>query len=403
MFFEDEKENLENLDNLDDLDLDLSDDGDDESISWDELLKDEPVDVSDDVLPLTSAKKDDVTVKKADVKKPAADKKHADEAVLNTANQATKGAKNAAPRQSVEAKQSAFEVFGGEKQSAKNAQVKRPDDKIDEQDDLEILDDIDDSEDDVKSIGIKADDKRHNIPVLAGILFALVLVVGSVLYLFISPKTTAPVANVNTVQQAAMQMQDTNTTAQESPDTRSEVKVAGEGEEAIPVIDDKSAKDLKAEKKVVLSVESAGRVNPFLPTFDDFNGSYYAGLPAQVLAPPDQYGDDQDAQELLEVSVSGILFDSVKPSAIVTINSMDYFVQKGDTIDDYLILDINRQNVVIKKGTNIYKAGVGERFNQNMQISGAATYSANGTRHYVSASDEYTSASDVEVRAVGRR
>ena len=78
-------------------------------------------------------------------------------------------------------------------------------------------------------------------------------------------------------------------------------------------------------------------------------------------------------------------------------------VQKGDTIDDYLILDINRQNVVIKKGTNIYKAGVGERFNQNMQISGAATYSANGTRHYVSASDEYTSASDVEVRAVGRR
>ena len=173
-------------------------------------------------------------------------------------------------------------------------------------------------------------------------MFALVLVVGSVLYLFISPKTTAPVANVNTVQQAAMQMQDTNTTAQESPDTRSEVKVAGEGEEAIPVIDDKSAKDLKAEKKVVLSVESAGRVNPFLPTFDDFNGSYYAGLPAQVLAPPDQYGDDQDAQELLEVSVSGILFDSVKPSAIVTINSMDYFVQKGDTIDDYLILGDSR-------------------------------------------------------------
>ena len=44
MFFEDEKENFDNLENLDDIDLDLEDDVDDESISWDELLKDSSVD-----------------------------------------------------------------------------------------------------------------------------------------------------------------------------------------------------------------------------------------------------------------------------------------------------------------------------------------------------------------------
>ena len=54
MFFEDEKENLENLDNLEDLDLDLGDDGDDESISWDELLKDSPTEISDDVVSIVS-------------------------------------------------------------------------------------------------------------------------------------------------------------------------------------------------------------------------------------------------------------------------------------------------------------------------------------------------------------
>ena len=47
MFFEDEKENLDNLDNLDDLEIDLDEDIDDESISWEELLKDS----SDDAVP----------------------------------------------------------------------------------------------------------------------------------------------------------------------------------------------------------------------------------------------------------------------------------------------------------------------------------------------------------------
>ena len=114
--------------------------------------------------------------------------------------------------------------------------------------------------------------------------------------------------------------------------------------------------------------------------------------------PPDAYGNEPDAQDLMKVAVSGILFDNVKPSAIITINDVDYFVQKGDKVDDYIVLDINRQSVVVKKGTNIYKAGVGERFNQNVKIDGSAVYGSGGAMYYSSASPSYTSASDVEVR-----
>ena len=108
--------------------------------------------------------------------------------------------------------------------------------------------------------------------------------------------------------------------------------------------------------------------------------------------PPEAYGEDIGAQNLMKVSVSGILFDNVKPSAIITINGVDYFVQKGDIVDDFHVLDINRQAVVVKKGTNIYKAGVGEMLNRNFEIAGSSTME-NGVRHYVTASD-----TDVEVK-----
>lgn len=406
MFFEDEKENLENLDNLDDLDLDLSEDGDDESISWDELLKDTPTDISDDdIISITAPAaeaKSSAKSANAKPKKPAGTKKTESSPAKKAAKEDDILAADTAGAAKSTPKQDAFDVFGGDKQSKGAIDADDLSDEsesvLDELDGMDEMDDVDDDE--LKNIGIKAD-KRNNTPMLAGILFAIVLVVGSIVYMFLAPKANAPVANVNQVQQNVAQ---NNAAAQkeEAAQPRDAVKVAGENDEAIPVVDDKEAKNLKADKKVVVPVESAGRVNPFVPTFDDFNGNYYAGLPAQVLMPPDQYGNDLDAQGLLEVSVSGILFDSVKPSAIVTINSMDYFVQTGDTVDDYMILDINRQNVVIKKGTNIYKAGVGERFSQNMSVAGAAVYNANGTRHYSSQPDGYASASDVEVRAIGQ-
>ncbi len=395
MFFEDEKENLENID---DLDLDLDDDiEDDDSISWDELLKDSSSDT--DIVSINPNK--DVQGQKSQTKVVT----ESDDEIDDNSESLTLEDDEFMSEdidldddntEDIPPKKDAFDVFGG-KDEADN--LEDVDNEMDE-DTQGILNELDNMEDldaaleteeaEEQTIGIKQDEKQINVPVVAGAVFAAVLVLGSLLFMFMGPKKT----DVDVVQNVQMQ-NETQTQTQEQEQL--DAQMQNENAEQIPVVDDKSAKNLKPDKKVVVAVESAGRVNPFLPTFDDFNSNYYAGIPSQILMPPDKYGNDTDAQELLKVAVSGILFDNVKPSAIITISGVDYFVQKGDMVDDYLVMDINRQFVVVKKGTNIYKAGVGERFSQNAQINGAAVYGAGGVRQYKRVTDEHTSASDVEV------
>ena len=387
MFFEDEKDNLDNIDNLDDLDLDLDGDIDDESISWDELLKDNASDL--DIVSITSGA-DKASTEKASAIKVKSDNGSADSSVDEIQDSADL-LDNADDYE----KKDAFEVFGGKEEKLDIAQA----DNVMDDENQEILNQIDEmvadenlaDAGDAVGIGIKQDPKALSIPVIAGAVFATVLVLGSLLFIFTGPKKDS----VNVVQNIAPQVQ-----TPDSVQEQENVQLPDEQDEQIPIMDDKAAKNLKPDKKVLVDVESAGRVNPFLPTFDDFNNNYYAGIPSEILAPPDKYGSDTDAQELLKVAVSGILFDNVKPSAIITINGLDYFVQKGDMVDDYIVMDINRQFVVVKKGTNIYKAGVGERFSQNTSIDGAAVYGSAGTRQYKSIATEYTSASDVEVHAI---
>lgn len=408
MFFEDEKENLENSDSLDDLELDLDDEIDDESISWDELLKDdsvaELVSISSDSLP--QANKEPVTIrteaapietKTNDAKDIVDDELDIDMGLSDLSDEDF----DEESSQNDDLKKDAFEVFGGETEDEDNhalADNIMDDDSqsiLNELDGMEVSDDLAEAElqadkDDVYTpTMIQPENTAGNIAAIAGIAFAVILVVGSLIFIFAGSKNLPDTPKNPPV----VQKEPTPAPPRES------VKVPSEDAEQIPVVNDENAKKLKPEKKVVLSVESAGRTNPFMPTFDDFGGSLYSGIPAQVLLPPDSYGEEPDAQELMRVSVSGILFDNVKPSAIVTINDLDYFVQKGDLVDDYVVLDINRQAVVIKKGTNVYKAGVGERFNQSVQIDGRAVYRSNGARQYISATDDHTSASDVEVRS----
>ncbi len=395
MFFEDEKENLDSIDNLDDLDLDLDDDIDDESISWDELLKDSSTDV--DIVSIASDKSAKVESKTTKTKKSKEKVKSIKEDIqsedvdITLDDTSDKG-------EDVSRKKDAFEVFGGDDKEEVLVDVDNVMDDEDKSilnqlDDLEVsqeLEKVAQDEDNSLGIGIKTDDKQVSIPVIAGAIFAAVLVLGSLFFIFVAPKK----ANIDIAKTPLVQEGSKNNAIEDK-----QVKQDNE-QEQIPVMNDNEAKKLKPDKKIVVSVESAGRLNPFLPTFDDFNNNYYAGIPSDILMPPDKYGEETDAQELLKVSVSGILFDSIKPSAIITINGIDYFVQKNDMVDDFLVLDINRQFVVIKKGTNIYKASVGERFSQNGEISGAAVYGSGGIRQYKSISSDYTSASDVEVRPI---
>ena len=77
---------------------------------------------------------------------------------------------------------------------------------------------------------------------------------------------------------------------------------------------------------------------------------------------------------MMTIAVSGIMYDEVKPSAIITYNDNDYFVQRGDKLDNYRIIDIARNHVTIALGNNTYKANVGEEFKISSKFDGSAQF-----------------------------
>ena len=389
MFFEDEKENLESSDYLDDIELDLDEELDDESVSWEELLKEDKPKASEPSLSFDISQPS-ATVG-ANSYQPAQSASQdldffGDSDVIEPTNQMPNMPQEPVYTPQPQKKPDAFDVFGGDSDSIQPVMQKQK-----PQEDVFGVGDEEDTDDDLDEFDFNAEAKKsNNTAALLGILLAVILVGASIFYLFFGQNKSTNVSSLksnNYTQHSRV--------APELP----RQKVSENLPQDVPVVNEKEAKNLKAEKKVVVPVETAGRLNPFLPTFEEFGDNYYAGVPAQILAPPNAYGNDQDAQDLMQVSVSGILFDDVKPSAIITIRDLDYFVQKGDLVDDYKVIDINRQAVVIKKGTNIYKAGVGERFNQNVEVSGSAVYQAGGTWQYSLANDT----DEVEVRSTSSR
>ena len=113
-----------------------------------------------------------------------------------------------------------------------------------------------------------------------------------------------------------------------------------------------------------------------------------SGLPK----PPETYGvQDERTTKMLTIAVSGIMYDETSPSAIITFDGNDYFVQKGDKLDDYRVIDISRSAVTIALGKNLYKAKVGEEFKITSNFYGSAQYLSpkqGGGRQYYSVSDE---------------
>ena len=146
----------------------------------------------------------------------------------------------------------------------------------------------------------------------------------------------------------------------------------------------------KEEKKVVIvPIVPSGRTNPFLPSVS-INDKGFASFGSDVTLPPEVPYDTPEiiaARRLMTISVSGIMYEPNKPSAILRLDGVDYFVQKGDKIDDYFVQQITKEYVSIKNGANVYKAFVGEAFKINKtEISPihSVGISDDGTRQYVS-------------------
>lgn len=128
-------------------------------------------------------------------------------------------------------------------------------------------------------------------------------------------------------------------------------------------------------KRVTIPVASGGRVDPFVP---------YAEKVAEVkapkfdlIAPPaDVPMEDPAVTEVVQTKISGIMYDSAKPSAIVNIGGSDYLVHKGDSVNGYQIMDITKNSVTIKYNSNIYQATVGEAVGSNIELNPVSNLSS---------------------------
>lgn len=112
-------------------------------------------------------------------------------------------------------------------------------------------------------------------------------------------------------------------------------------------------------KTVMISVSSAGRADPFMPSSEGLTGAY-----AYLTPPPETLPVNNDAGKVMATTISGILYDKYSPSAIINIEGTDYLVKRGDIINKYRILSIGKTQVAVQLGRNIYKAGVGELLTQ---------------------------------------
>ncbi len=120
---------------------------------------------------------------------------------------------------------------------------------------------------------------------------------------------------------------------------------------------------------VTVSIGDVGRKNPFAPVggtkSQQSSGFKQAGdgLDFEIIEPPELEPEDEMITKLLETKVTGIMYDSKRPSAIVNIDGVDQLVRIGDILSGFEFISITRNKVVIRSDDNIYRASVGQPLN----------------------------------------
>ena len=117
-----------------------------------------------------------------------------------------------------------------------------------------------------------------------------------------------------------------------------------------------------ASKREVISIPSGMvKPNPFVPYRNIDGESVLSDIPKyDLVEPPEDLDAASDAARVMDTIVSGILYNKFGSSAILNIEGSDYLVKKGDTVNNYKIMDIQADSVTVKLGKNTYKAGIGE-------------------------------------------
>lgn len=213
---------------------------------------------------------------------------------------------------------------------------------------------------------------------IVAILFAVALALFNKVKSNNEPAESIPQYQEN--QQEAGLGQDTDTLANQDTETV-EIPIdapASSNESGIPGQVNKMTPTGR-DDSVLVAVGGEGRENPFVPYINtiaptsgayrggysggtyssgNYRGSY--GIPFDVIEPPHGIVNDAKAESLMATTVSGILYDSREPSAIINYKGEDQMVRKGDKLSNFTILDITKSKVVVKSGSNIYMASVGQ-------------------------------------------
>lgn len=146
---------------------------------------------------------------------------------------------------------------------------------------------------------------------------------------------------------------------------------------------------------VSIAIGDTGRTNPFKPNIEQQKLAAPAIAAANtvrekysfdVIEPPELGIEDLDLARLMQTKVTGILYDNIKPSAIVNIDGSDQLVSIGDNVGGFEIASITKNKVVIRDGKNIFRASVGQPLNAEkvvnpVEISNLETKFAGSTKH----------------------
>lgn len=123
------------------------------------------------------------------------------------------------------------------------------------------------------------------------------------------------------------------------------------------------------ENAIMVSYTRPVRLNPFKPTDEREKKEdelLITDLGFEIVEPPTVSVPDENLKNLLQTQISGILYDSKSPSAIVNLNGNDQFVKIGDNIGGYIIEGISPNQVQISYQNNTYVASVGELFTRGV-------------------------------------
>ena len=123
-----------------------------------------------------------------------------------------------------------------------------------------------------------------------------------------------------------------------------------------------------ASGSVIVPVSAGGRVDPFMPYMQK---EALAKQPKfELIAPPTTIPEaDPVVDELVQTTISGIMYDQARPSAIVNFGGEDQLVHKGDVVKGYNIVNITKNSVVIKYKNNIYQATVGQSLDDGVNLN----------------------------------